>query len=74
MNTDKHEKSVKALFVGKCWTYLSDNFQKFSETNKIKIALELSKKDLPTVLQGEVKITQMPSITINAKELKFKVG
>lgn len=74
MNTSKAEKSVKTLFIGKCWEYLSNNFQNFSETNKIKIALELSKKDLPTQIQGEVKIVEMPSITVKGKELEFRIG
>lgn len=50
----KSEKTIKQLFVGNCWSYLHDNFHKFTETNKIKIALELCKKDLPTQLEGEV--------------------
>ena len=46
MNTSKSEKSIKELFIGKCWVYLNDNFHKFTETNKIKVALELCKKDV----------------------------
>lgn len=46
MNTPKHEKSVKELFRGKCWSYLNDNFPKFTTDNKIKIALALVCKDL----------------------------
>lgn len=52
MNTTTSEKTVKELFVGKCWDYLHDNFHKFSETNKIKIALELCKKDIPQEING----------------------
>ncbi len=46
MNTTKQEKAIKELFVGKCWNYLDDNFHKFKEYNKIKVALELCKKDI----------------------------
>lgn len=46
MNTPKHEKSVKELFRGKCWSYLNDNFHKFTQDNKIKVALALVCKDL----------------------------
>lgn len=46
MNTPKHEKSIKELFRGKCWSYLNDNFPKFTTDNKIKIALALVCKDL----------------------------
>ena len=52
MNTTNQEKSIKELFIGNCWQYLSDNFHKFTETNKIKIALELCKKDTPQEMTG----------------------
>lgn len=31
----------------KCHTYLINNFNKFTETNKIKVALEIVKKGIP---------------------------
>jgi hypothetical protein len=62
MNTTKHEKTIKELFLNECWEYLRDNFHKFSETNKIKIALTLSTKDIPQKVEGDVKVTEMPSI------------
>jgi hypothetical protein len=62
MNTTKHEKSIKELFVGECWEYLRENFRKFNETNKIKIALELCKKDIPQEFKGALQVTEMPSI------------
>jgi hypothetical protein len=46
------DKSIKQLFVGKCWDYLNTNFHRFSETNKIKIALAMVQKDMPTQLEG----------------------
>ncbi len=52
MNTTKQEKSIKQLFMGKCWAYLSDNFHKFTQDNKIKIALTLAGKDTPQEIQG----------------------
>ena len=52
MNTTKQEKTIKQLFMGKCWSYLSDNFHKFTEDNKIKIALTLAGKDTPQEIQG----------------------
>lgn len=56
MNTGPQEKAVKELFVGKCWQYLNDNFHKFNQTNKIKIALELCKKDIPQELKGDFNL------------------
>lgn len=60
-NAAKGEKTIKELVIKNCWQYLYENFHKFKEPNKIKIALELCKKDLPTELtgsplQGETKI------------------
>lgn len=68
------ELSVKTLFVGKCWSYLNDNFHKFSEGNKIKIALELCKKDIPQVMEGEIKYTAMSVVRIEARPLGMDLG
>lgn len=76
MNTTKHEKTIKALFVGKCWEYLNDNFHKFTNDNKIKIALALASKDLPTELSGKFisEVTTMGAIVRDNKPLAFSVG
>ena len=74
MNTSPQEKTIKEIFVGTCWEYLRDNFHKFSETNRIKIALELCKKDQPTKLEGDLKVTLMPDIKINGKPLEIDIG
>ena len=47
------ERSKRDLLVNKCWSYLHDNFHKFDQDNKIKISLELCKKDMPQQLQHE---------------------
>lgn len=79
MNTDKSEKRIKELFIGKCWEYLNNNFSKFSETNQIKIALELCKKDIPQEMTGNLNVTQMPTIQKNGEaqpsvKLEFNIG
>ena len=74
MNTGPQEKTIKELFLGKCWEYLNNNFHKFSKTNQIKIALELCKKDLPTQLQGNLNVTIMPEVKINGQPLEIKIG
>ena len=53
MNITKREKTIKELLLGKCWSYLHDNFHKFNEDNQIKIALTLAQKDLPTEVTGD---------------------
>jgi hypothetical protein len=74
MDISKSEKTIKELFVGQCWSYLSDNFHKFNETNKIKIALELCKKDQPTKLEGSLNVTMMGTVKIGDKPLELDIG
>jgi hypothetical protein len=75
MNTTKEEKSIKRLFVGKCWTYLHDNFHKFSDTNKLKVALELAKKSLPQEISGTLgHVVKMGQITVGGEPLDFNIG
>ena len=78
MNTTKREKTIKELFLGKCWAYLDDNFHKFSEENKIKIALALTTKDLPQEMLGNFQVVQMGVIQKTSSEsstnLDFKIG
>ena len=76
MNTTTEEKQAKKELLNKCWTYLRDNFHKFNDTNKIRVALELVKKDMPTQLEGEIghRITQMPAVTIDGKPLEYDIG
>ena len=75
-NTTKHEKTVKELFIGECWEYLRENFHKFNEANKIKIALELSKKSIPTELTGSINtsITAMGTIVYGGVDAEFNIG
>lgn len=47
------ERTKRDLLVNKCWSYLHDNFHKFDQESKIKIALELCKKDMPQRLEHE---------------------
>lgn len=57
MNTDKNEKSYKDLMLRKSWSFLHDNFHKFNQANKIKVALTLCTKDIPTEINGNIKLT-----------------
>lgn len=68
IHTRRGEKTIKELFIGECWEYLRNNFQKFSEANKIKIALTLAQKDLPQQINGNVEFTEMPVIQREADE------
>ena len=75
MNTSYEEKKNKRILLQKGWEYLNDNFHKFSEDNKIRIALELVKKDMPTILEGDINtnITQMGRVVIDGQPLEPKI-
>jgi len=73
MSSEYNEKSVKELFIGKCWDYLSNNFHKFTPTNQIKVALELAKKNMPTEIQGTLNVTMMPTVKVNGKDLEVDI-
>ena len=46
INRSKEQQRKRDKLLDKSYTYLSDNFHKFLTFNKIKIALELVKKDI----------------------------
>ena len=73
-NTTKQEKSIKQLFIGKCWSYLDDNFHKFTDDNKIKIALTLVAKDIPQEVSGlSQQIVVMNEIKKEEKSLRYNL-
>ena len=76
MNTSKREKTIKELFIGKCWDYLNDNFHKFTDDNKLKVALELCKKNLPQEIEGNINtnIVMMGTIKKGNEEMEFRIG
>ena len=78
-NAAKGSKSTKQEVLTMCWQYLRENFHKFSDPNKIKVALALSTKTIPTEVQGEIKVTEMPMITKTLPSgenrlLEFNIG
>ena len=73
MNTlSKRDKTLKEIFIGNCWKYLHDNFHKFNETNKIKIALALAQKDMPTQMAGEMNINTLPKVSLDKDDMEYK--
>jgi hypothetical protein len=48
MNATKENINAHKELIDKCAIYLNDNFHKFSQTNKIKISLEIFKRNMPT--------------------------
>ena len=79
MNTTQKEKSVKELLLGKTWEYLNDNFHKFKQAQKIKIALTLCSKDIPQEIEHSGGVTiEMPTIQRVSgeafQEMEFRIG
>ena len=54
--TTKKQDAANQL-MDKCCIYLNDNFHRFSQANKIKIALELVKKKLPEKTDNSIHLT-----------------
>jgi len=79
INIKHYDKRLKSKVIGRCWEYIDDNFHKLSETNKIKVSLELIKRDIPQKIEGEVTVTQMPTIKagdsrLGLLPLELKIG
>ena len=72
MNTTLREKTLKELVLGKCWNYINDNFHKFTEPNKIKIALALLQKSMPTIVEGDVANGPTQIVVVRSKEEEKK--
>jgi len=72
--SELQDTAVKSLFIAKCWKYLDDNFHKFSEGNRIKISLELCKKDIPQQIEGEIKYTSMAVIKVETDPMELDLG
>jgi len=72
----KEEKTARDVLITKSYTYLNDNFHKFTEGSKIRIALEIIKKSMPTFIDhsGEVNFTQMATIMVEAKPMDLDLG
>lgn len=68
------ERSVKEIVLGKCWNYLNENFHKFTEQNKIKVAMALACKNLPQEMTANLTVTQMPAIEKAGQQLVFNIG
>jgi len=66
----------RTRIVSMSYKYLLDNFSKFTAQNKLKVALELVKKDMPNKLEGnpDAPVLVMPTVKINGKPHEAKIG
>lgn len=46
------ERLLQRKTVDMCWKYLSSNFSKFSQKDKLRITIALCTKDIPQELEG----------------------
>ena len=53
-NNSKGRQEVKEKVLSKCWDYINRNFNKFTPDVKVKVALELCKKDIPQEVNGDL--------------------
>ena len=53
-NKNKGGNKVKEEVLAKCWNYIHTNFNKFDQPTKVKVALELCKKDIPQEVKGDL--------------------
>lgn len=57
-----------------CHDYLIDNFHKFTEANKIKVALVLASKMAPQQIEGQYSVTKMSTVRVDDKEQELNLG
>jgi len=57
-----------------CHDYLIDNFHKFTEANKIKIATVLCGKMAPQHIEGNYNVTKLEKVKINGKSQELHIG
>lgn len=74
MNTTHEEKKATKLLLQKCRVYLYDNFHKFSDDNKIKIALTLLSKSMPTQIEGGGSETKVIIVRDNGNKTQAIPG
>lgn len=71
----QRERTVKQLVLDTCWEYLQSNFSKFSDANKLKVAMALCQKTIPQEVTGmSQQIVVMNEIKKGNDPLRFEIG
>ena len=75
-NAEKGNINIREEVLTKTWQYLFDNFHKFTEANKIKVALALAGKSIPTSIEhsGHITYAKMDEIKRDGELMRFKIG
>ena len=66
--------NVRNQVIENCWQYLLENFHKLNETNKIKVSLAITTRSIPTQINSNITVTEMPNIAIGNRIQEFIVG
>lgn len=51
-NSTKGNLGLKDQVLTMCWQYIYENFHKFNDSNKLKVALALTVKTIPQQIEG----------------------
>ncbi len=57
-----------------CYNYLIDNFDKFTDANKLKVALTLANRMAPQQVEGNHTVTKMDSIKVDDHPQELNLG
>lgn len=67
-------KKKQATLYSLTHDYLIENFHKFTETNKIKIALGIVSKMAPQQVDGSHTVTKMTTVIKDGQPLEYNLG
>jgi len=73
-NVGASVKKRQAQLYEMCHDYLIENFPKFTEANKIKVALTLASKMAPQQIEGAYTVTKMGTVKLQSKEQELNLG
>ena len=69
------EQTVRQRVLEKMWTYVDENFHKFTDANKLKIVVALCPKSMPQVVEAtNTNINKMETVKIESNPLEFTIG
>ena len=68
------QETTRQKVLEKLWVYVDENFHKFTEANKIKVAVALCTRSMPQIIEGNYNVTKMPSVKIDGKEQELNIG
>jgi len=66
----KKGKAYRSMLMDWSWEYLWNNRHKFSDDNKIRIALDIAKRSTPQEIHGEGIATKVVNIVYGGKSGK----